>query len=149
MKIILKDIPRLDNFDVVGVANEPDEHYDNRRLTVVDDSYVLQGDDVDITTQELINEIVKKSYGKHETAGKEYFNQVRTDIYIQFTTGGLTESEIYDIEDKLETTINRVKRGDWMTAKHTLESVVVGGALSQELYDSIMNYITDYITNNY
>lgn len=49
MKLINKDIPRLDSLFQGG---EPDENYDRRRLEVEEDSYVLQGDDEDITSAE-------------------------------------------------------------------------------------------------
>lgn len=52
MKLILKDIPKIDSLFVGG---EPDEMYDKRRMTIEEDSYVLQGNDQDITTIENWN----------------------------------------------------------------------------------------------
>jgi len=49
MKLILKDIPRLDSLYVGG---EPDEMYDKRRMSIENDSYVIQGDEEDITSIE-------------------------------------------------------------------------------------------------
>ncbi len=42
MKLILKDIPKIDHLFVGG---EPHEMYDKRRMTIESDSYVLQGSD--------------------------------------------------------------------------------------------------------
>jgi hypothetical protein len=49
MKLILKDIPKIDHLFVGG---EPNEMYDKRRMTIESDSYVLQGSDQDITSIE-------------------------------------------------------------------------------------------------
>jgi len=49
MKLILKDIPKLDSLFEGG---ESDENYERRRMTVEEDSYVLQGADQDITSIE-------------------------------------------------------------------------------------------------
>jgi hypothetical protein len=47
MKLILKDIPRLDSLYEGG---EPQDFYDKRRVSKEEDSYVLQGLDEDITS---------------------------------------------------------------------------------------------------
>jgi hypothetical protein len=49
MKLIKKDIPKEDSLFVGG---ESQEYYDKRRLSVEEDSYVLQGLDEDITSIE-------------------------------------------------------------------------------------------------
>lgn len=49
MKLILKDIPKIDSLFQGG---EPTENYDKRRMAIEDDSYVLQGLDQDITSIE-------------------------------------------------------------------------------------------------
>jgi hypothetical protein len=54
MKLIKKDITRLDNFNVLGTNNEPDEHYDKRRTVVESNSYVLQSSDEEISDIETI-----------------------------------------------------------------------------------------------
>lgn len=60
-----------------------------------------------------------------------------------------TEVEIYLIEQKLEQTINKIIRGDWMTASNALSAVTVEAPLDQTLYDEISNFITQYIADNY
>jgi hypothetical protein len=52
MKLILKDIPKNDSLYNTG---EPEEHYIRRRMSIEDDSYVLQGADQDITSIENWN----------------------------------------------------------------------------------------------
>jgi hypothetical protein len=47
MKLILKDIPKIDS---VYQGGEPVEYYDKRRMAIESDSYVLQGADQDITS---------------------------------------------------------------------------------------------------
>jgi hypothetical protein len=49
MKLILKDIPKIDSLFVGG---EPDEMHDKRRMTIEEDNYTLQGSDQDITSIE-------------------------------------------------------------------------------------------------
>ena len=53
------------------------------------------------------------------------------------------------IEDEFMKVTEAVERGWWITAKEECEIVVVGGYVSQELYDRIYLTITNYILENY
>jgi len=100
MKIILKDIPRDDN---VYMGGEPDDKYNLRRMSVEEDSYVLQGSDEDITSIENWDK-----YG--EFICTDYL-QVRDRIIDIFDWTSSTNSEKdlvidYFAHDKNETAAN-------------------------------------------
>lgn len=115
---------------------------------------------IEMTTQEkavVDNELaaqtalatVKSAYSKYQSDGIAYFDTIRATLVLDYKTGQKTAADIFEIEGKLEDVIAKLIRGDWMTANHKLQSVVVGGALSQTLYDEISDYITAYIATNY
>jgi hypothetical protein len=104
--------------------------------------------DSQLLTEATLN-TVKSAYSKYQRDGIAYFETIRAELVVQYKTGQKTAADIFEIEGKLEDVIAKLIRGDWMTANFKLQSVQVGGALSQTLYDSISSYITSYITNNY
>ena len=103
----------------------------------------------DITTNEFIIERIKVGYKQYEKDGKDYFEEIRAKLVLLYQTQQKTAVEIFIIESLLEQTINKIVRGDWMTASNALSNVVVQEPLDQELYDEINNFIIDYIANNY
>ena len=72
-----------------------------------------------------------------------------SDLVLLYKTGQKTDVQIFGIEAKLQPVIEKIIRGDWMTANHEMSLVVVDAPLDQALYDEINIYIGNYITNNY
>jgi len=103
----------------------------------------------DVTTTEKILNKIKKNYKTFEFDGKNYFEDIRAKLVLSYQTGQKTEVEIFQIEALLNSTTDKIIRGDWLTAKNALESVVVSAPLDQSLYDEILLYITNYIGQNY
>lgn len=94
-------------------------------------------------------EDIKEVYRKHKANGKSYFETIRAKLVLDYKSGKLKDSEVFEIESKLFSVTERIKSGDWKTALNELSKVTVEGALSQVLYDEINTYINDYITNHY
>lgn len=82
MKLILKDIPKIDS---VFLGGEPNENYEKRRMIIESDSYVLQGLDEDITTVENWNK-----YGAFICSD---YLQIRDRINDLFDWSTATDSE--------------------------------------------------------
>ena len=104
-----------------------------------------------LTTDDLLNkELIKLSYQSYSEDGIALFESVRADLVISYQSGLIGELDIYHIEHNLEPVITKLIRGDWMSAKNEMvNTVTVGGALDQTLYDSILNEIETYIADNY
>lgn len=101
------------------------------------------------SSQVLHTAIIKERYEIFKRDGENYFNDIRANLVLDFENNILSSFEIYEIEAKLEPVISKIIRGDWMTAQNVMYGVTVSGALSQTLYDDILTYISNYITNNY
>jgi len=88
MRIILKDIPRLKVFKIEGQdeLGEHEENYEKRRISIEEDSYLLSGEDEDITSI--------KNWKKHCCVITKDYVQTRSMII-----GGLDWS-VADSEDK-------------------------------------------------
>jgi len=103
----------------------------------------------DVTSNEALIGKIKSDYKKFEKDGKEYFEQIRADLVLLYKTGQKTNLEIFGIESKLQQTIEKITRGDWMTASYEMSLVIVEAPLDQSLFDEINLCITNYIANNY
>ena len=103
----------------------------------------------DVTTTELLLKKIKSDYKTFEEDGVEYFEKIRADLVLLYKSGSKTAAEIFGIEAKLDETINKIRRGDWMTAQYEISLVTIEAPLDQTLYDEINNYIANYILENY
>ena len=103
----------------------------------------------DVTTTDAVINHIKTNYQKFEKDGKEYFEEIRAKLVLLYQTGQKTAIEIFQIENYLSNTIDKIIRGDWMTAENELSNVVVVAPLDQTLYDEIMLHIQNYVANNY
>lgn len=104
-----------------------------------------------LTAEDLLNkELIQLNYQSYSEDGIALFESVRADLVISYQSGSIDEDDIYHIEHSLEQVITKLIRGDWMSAKNEMiNQVTVSGALTQELYDSILNSIETYIADNY
>jgi len=103
----------------------------------------------ELTVLDLTLRGIKDAYKKYENDGIIYFEEIRSKLVYDYKQGNKTESDIYQIENILDPVILKITRGDWMTAKNEINSIVVAPPLDQSLYDEIFNYINNYIEENY
>lgn len=106
---------------------------------------------IPITNQSEINPLylIDQAYLQHENEGINYFRKKRAELVLLYKTGQLTEAEVYEIEEGLSVVKSLIMSGDWMSGLNSINTSVVNGAYTQELKDTIIQEITDYITNNY
>ena len=123
-------------------------YFETEPVQSVKDTIINQYNSLTVS-QVLQSEIIKEKYEIFKKDGEDYFNNIRTNLVIDFENNVLNEADIYEIEKKLDPVISKILRGDWMTSKNEMDGLIVGGALSQTLYDEIYNYIINYITTNY
>lgn len=93
---------------------------------------------------------IKSFYRENTEAGQEYFEKVRANLSLLISKGGATLNDAYFIESKLEVVKNMVITGDWASAQNEItNNVTPEGSFTQEMYDSIKNYIDNYVLENY
>jgi len=128
------------------ITTEDRRYYSNWNL------YKYINGDFEIITNPLeidAEYLIKENYRKKEVDGCSYFEKIRAKLVIEYNSGIKTAADIIDIEIRLESVTLKLKAGDWMTASFVMTNTSVDGSLDQDLYDEILNYINDYITNNY
>lgn len=97
----------------------------------------------------LYGDIIKGSYETFRKDGEDYFDDIRVGLVLKYQAQELSPSDIYEIESSLDNVITKILRGDWMSASFEMGNVLVEGALTQVFYDEILNYINNYVTENY
>ena len=105
---------------------------------------------ISLTAADLLyGDIIKGSYETFRKDGESYFDDIRVGLVLKYKAQELTADDIYEIESGLDSVITKILRGDWMSASFEMGNVSVGGALTQEFYDELLNYINDYVADNY
>jgi len=105
---------------------------------------------ISLTAADLLyGDIIKGSYETFRKDGESYFDDIRVGLVLKYQAQELTADDIYEIESGLDSVITKILRGDWMSASFEMGNVVIDGALSQDFFDEILNYINNYVTENY
>lgn len=108
--------------------------------------------DDEIAEQETKNTIfeIKQKYEFHKSNGWNAYQDFRAMIVVDISQGKITEVQAFQIEASLKVAYDRIAQtGDWKTAYHELSNVVVLEPFIQPYMDLALNYISNYITNNY
>tara|TARA_R110001632_G_scaffold169919_1_gene288965 strand:- start:45 stop:536 length:492 start_codon:yes stop_codon:yes gene_type:complete len=105
---------------------------------------------ISLTVADLLyGDIIKGSYETFRKDGESYFDDIRVGLVLKYKAQELNADDIYEIESGLDSVITKILRGDWMSASFEMGHVSVGGALTQEFYDELLNYINNYVAENY
>jgi hypothetical protein len=103
----------------------------------------------EVTDNAVLLEKIKEQYYKYEVDGLDYFRTIRAQLVLDYKQGTRSSSDIFGIETMLSKVIDRLVKGDWMSAQYEMSLVTVTPPLDQALYDEIMTFITNYISTNY
>ena len=133
----------------------------NRLYNVADDNFIPpQGQvvvdllpDEPLTEEEIkvitVNEI-KEKYEFHRANGWDAYQEFRAMIVIDIANSVITENQAFLIEKDLKAGYDRIaQNGDWKTAYYELSQVTVSYPFIQPYMDIALEYIQNYITNNY
>jgi len=116
---------------------------------VIMDNLIAVHNPLDISFQ------IRKTYEAREKDGINYFNQIHDEIVLDVMTNVITETAAFVIEAQLEDCFNKIKTGDWKTAKNRFEIITNVSpppnfdSYTQGIFDGITVYIDNYITANY
>jgi len=138
--------------DNVSVTFE-DEPNTATKTEIVDKYQSLTSSDI-IPTYEI-----KKIYTQRTQDGVDFFDDVRSDVALQYINLTLTQSQCNYIENKLKVVKSMILTGDWITGQYEItNNVVVDGVVSpedtingytQKRHDKIKSEIDLYVTENY
>lgn len=94
-------------------------------------------------------EVEAKKYYKRQEDGREAVNNLMAELRLNAKVNNYPRIVNKTIEDAFMKVTESVERGWWITAKEECELVVVGGYVTQELWDRIYTTINDYILTSY
>lgn len=102
-----------------------------------------------ITDQVQIHNLTINRYELRASDGVNYYNNFRTDLYIDIMNNIYTESQVFELENHLKNLGIEIVSGNWLTAKNTILNLSILGIFTQIMKDDILNFIDEYILNNY
>ncbi len=102
-----------------------------------------------ITNESLIHDLMKTQYVSRSEDGLNYYNNFRTDRYIDIINGVYTDNEVFELENHLKDLGIEIVSGNWLTAKNTLSGLTLAGIFTQQMKDEITAFVDTYILNNY
>jgi hypothetical protein len=97
----------------------------------------------------ILARLIKKQYDEREIDGREYFNQIRVQLVSQYSSGQISLTDIFHIEEIIEPVTLKIILGDWMTASFVLSQIVSDYIFTEEFKNQLQIYIGNYISNNY
>lgn len=132
----------------------------NQLCEVVEDNYDFEAND---KNEVLISDIegklplyfydlkekIKADYQNKKQDGQRYFEEVQAEIANMVKNGSITELQAFEIEAQIDEPFNKLLRGDWKTSHYMLQLITPTGAYTQQMYDEHLDYISNYITENY
>lgn len=104
---------------------------------------------VEITNAETLKTLFQKKYIERTEEGIKYYNQFRTQLYIDILNETITEIQTFALENHIKTIADNLINGNWLTAKNTNENLSLSGIYNQEMKDKIQTDIETFINNNY
>lgn len=102
-----------------------------------------------ITDPDLLLECTKRTYKQRESDGKEYYNGLRSQLYLDIVNGTYTPAEAFALEQHLKDVKENIVTGNWLTGQSICSALPLSGIFTQELKESIMLDIDTYVNNNY
>ena len=93
--------------------------------------------------------VEKKKYEQRQLDGILAINELMAELRLNSIENELPREVNRSIEHAFEKVTNAILIGWWVTAKEECEEVIVGGYVTQELWDRIYNTINQYISENY
>jgi len=113
--------------------------------TIIEDNTPTAQELKDIAIAEI-----KAKYEFHRANGWNAYQEFRAMIVLDIANGKITETQAFLIEKDLKLGYDRISQnGDWMTAHYELSQTTVSYPFIQEYLDIALNFIANYIQNNY
>ena len=102
-----------------------------------------------ITDQAQLHDLIKGQYIQRSDDGANYYNDFRTDRYMDILNDVYTDAEVFALESHLENLGIQIATGNWITAQNTNSNLSLVGIYTQVMKDEIQAEIDLYISLNY
>jgi len=113
--------------------------------TIIEDNTLTESQLKEIAIAEI-----KAKYEFHRLNGWNAYQDFRAMIVLDIANEAITETQAFLIEKDLKIGYDRISQnGDWMTAHYELSQITVSYPFIQSYLDIALNYIANYIQNNY
>ena len=113
--------------------------------TIIEDNTLTESQLKEIAIAEI-----KAKYEFHRLNGWNAYQDFRAMIVLDIANEAITETQAFLIEKDLKIGYDRISQnGDWKTAYYELSQIQVSYSFIQEYLDIALNYIANYIQNNY
>ena len=113
--------------------------------TIIEDNTPTAQELKDIAIAEI-----KAKYEFHRANGWNAYQEFRAMIVLDIANQVITETQAFLIEKDLKLGYDRIaQNGDWKTAYYELSQTTVSYPFIQSYLDIALNYIANYIQNNY
>ena len=113
--------------------------------TIIEDNTLTESQLKEIAIAEI-----KAKYEFHRLNGWNAYQDFRAMIVLDIANEAITETQAFLIEKDLKIGYDRIaQNGDWKTAYYELSQITVSYPFIQEYLDIALNYIANYIQNNY
>ena len=91
----------------------------------------------------------KDEYLLHESAGKDYYNEFRSQLSLDIENGVIDLDTAKEIHFKLKLVGDYICTGDWKSAYNELNKVLPNVYCSIDLITSMKADLISYISSNY
>lgn len=113
--------------------------------TIIEDNTLTESQLKEIAIAEI-----KAKYEFHRANGWSAYQDFRAMIVLDIDAGLISREQAFLIEKDLKLGYDRISQnGDWMTAHYELSQITVSYPFIQSYLDIALNYIANYIQNNY
>lgn len=103
----------------------------------------------EITDQEELKRLYAFKYKERMKDGGEYYNDLRSQLYLDIVNGTITEQQAFDLEVHIKTVSDNLLTGNWLTAQNANINLPLLGIYDQAMKDGIHNDLDNYINFNY
>lgn len=103
----------------------------------------------EIIDQNKLKELYQLKYNERTKDGHDYYNSLRTDLYLDIVNGTVTDTDAFLLENHVKNLKDELISGNWLTAQYVNSNLALSGIYNQVMKDEIQNYIDNYVLNNY
>ena len=121
----------------------------NEALPAIAYELTAPADFTEITDSNELKALFNKKYKERTQDGQDYYNNFRSDLYIDITNGTITDAEAFALEAHIKPVSDNLLTGNWLTAQNSNTNLTLSGIYDQTMKDEIQADIDNYIANNY
>jgi hypothetical protein len=104
---------------------------------------------IEITDQQKLKELYIKKYNERTADGQDYYNNFRSELFLDIINGAITENDAFLLEQHIKTLADNLLTGNWLTAQNTNANLTLSGIYTQAMKDELQTDIDNYINLNY